>query len=127
VDVNDPVNLDKNKKHNIEIVVDRLIVRPGIQKRLTDSIETVLRLSNGILVVDVIGGKEMLLSQNFACTECNVSMEEITPRMFSFNNPYGACPECTGLGSLMRIDPDLVIPDKKLSLAQGAVRRQDGI
>jgi len=122
VDVNDPVNLDKNKKHNIEIVVDRLIVRPGIQKRLTDSIETVLRLSNGILVVDVIGGKEMLLSQNFACTECNVSMEEITPRMFSFNNPYGACPECTGLGSLMRIDPDLVIPDKKLSLAQGAVR-----
>jgi len=78
----DPVNLDKNKKHNIEIVVDRLIVRPGIQKRLTDSIETVLRLSNGILVVDVIGGKEMLLSQNFACTECNVSMEEITPRMF---------------------------------------------
>jgi len=97
-------------------------VRPGIQKRLTDSIETVLRLSNGILVVDVIGGKEMLLSQNFACTECNVSMEEITPRMFSFNNPYGACPECTGLGSLMRIDPDLVIPDKKLSLAQGAVR-----
>jgi len=84
VDVNDPVNLDKNKKHNIEIVVDRLIVRPGIQKRLTDSIETVLRLSNGILVVDVIGGKEMLLSQNFACTECNVSMEEITPRMFFF-------------------------------------------
>jgi len=100
VDVNDPVNLDKNKKHNIEIVVDRLIVRPGIQKRLTDSIETVLRLSNGILVVDVIGGKEMLLSQNFACTECNVSMEEITPRMFSFNNPYGACPECTGLALL---------------------------
>ncbi|WP_265444987.1 excinuclease ABC subunit UvrA [Acetivibrio straminisolvens] len=122
VDVNEPINLDKNKKHSIEIVVDRLIVRPGIQKRLTDSIETVLRLSSGILVVDVIGEKEMLLSQNFACTECNVSMEEITPRMFSFNNPYGACPECTGLGSLMRIDPDLVIPDKKLSLAQGAVR-----
>lgn len=104
VDVNEPINLDKNKKHSIEIVVDRLIVRPGIQKRLTDSIETVLRLSSGILVVDVIGEKEMLLSQNFACTECNVSMEEITPRMFSFNNPYGACPECTGLGSLMRID-----------------------
>jgi len=120
VDVNDPVNLDKNKKHNIEIVVDRLIVRPGIQKRLTDSIETVLRLSNGILVVDVIGGKEMLLSQNFACTECNVSMEEITPRMFSFNNPYGACPECTGLGSLMRIDPDLVIPDKKTFSGPGS-------
>ncbi|HOM01542.1 MAG TPA: excinuclease ABC subunit UvrA [Acetivibrio sp.] len=122
MDVNDPISLDKNKKHNIEIVVDRLIVRPGIQKRLTDSIETVLRLSNGILVVDVIGEKEMLLSQNFACTECNVSMEEITPRMFSFNNPYGACPECTGLGSFMRIDPDLVIPDKRLSLAEGAIR-----
>ncbi len=122
MDVNDPINLDKNKKHSIEIVVDRLIVRPDIQKRLTDSIETVLRLSSGILIVDVIGAKEILLSQNFACTECNVSMEEITPRMFSFNNPYGACPECTGLGSLMRIDPDLVIPDKKISLADGAVR-----
>lgn len=121
VDVNEPIELDKNKKHNIEIVVDRIIVKPNIQKRLADSIETVLKLSNGILVVDVIGKEEILFSQNFACTECGISMEELTPRMFSFNNPYGACPSCTGLGSLLKADPDLIIPNKKLSLKEGAI------
>lgn len=121
VDVNDPIDLDKNKKHNIEIVVDRLVVKPDIQKRLAESIETVLRLSNGILIVDVVGQKELLFSQNFACNDCGISIEELTPRMFSFNNPYGACPVCSGLGSLLKIDPDLVVPNKTLSLAQGAI------
>ncbi|HHW49242.1 MAG TPA: excinuclease ABC subunit UvrA, partial [Clostridiaceae bacterium] len=121
MDVNEEISLDKNKKHTIEIVVDRLIVRPGIQKRLTDSIETVLNLSGGILVVDVIGKQELLFSQNFACSDCGVSIEELTPRMFSFNNPYGACPTCSGLGTLMNIDPDLVIPDPSKSLAEGAI------
>jgi len=121
MDANDEINLDKNKKHTIEIVVDRLIVRPGIQKRLTDSIETVLNLSGGVLVVDVIGKRELLFSQNFACSDCGVSIEELTPRMFSFNNPYGACPKCGGLGTLMNIDPDLVISDPTKSLADGAI------
>jgi len=121
MDVNDEISLDKNKKHTIEIVVDRIIVRPGIQKRLTDSIETVLKLSGGILVVDVVGKKELLFSQNFACSDCGVSIEELTPRMFSFNNPYGACPTCSGLGTLMHIDPDLVISDPTKSLADGAI------
>jgi len=120
-EVDDEIKLDKNKKHNIEIVVDRLIVRPDIQKRLTDSIETVLNLSNGLVLVHVIDGEEILFSQNFACPDCGVSMEELTPRMFSFNNPYGACPECTGLGSLLYFDPDLIIPDKSLSLGEGAI------
>jgi len=121
VDIYDDIILDKNKKHNIEIVVDRLIVRPDINKRLTDSIETILNLSGGILLVDVYGKEEMLFSQNFACTDCGISIEELTPRMFSFNNPYGACPSCAGLGSLMKIDPDLVIPDRSKSLTEGAI------
>ena len=121
MDINEEISLDKNKKHTIEIVVDRLVVRPGIQKRLTDSIETVLRLSGGIVVVDVIGKEELLFSQNFACSDCGVSIEELSPRMFSFNNPYGACPACSGLGSLMKIDPDLVIPDPSKSIAEGAI------
>ncbi|MDQ2086300.1 excinuclease ABC subunit UvrA [Herbivorax sp. ANBcel31] len=121
MDVNDPIDLDKNKKHNIEIVVDRIKVKPNIQKRLADSIETVLKLSNGILIVDVVGKEELLFSQNFACNDCGISMEELTPRMFSFNNPFGACPNCTGLGALLKVDPDLVIPNKKLSLKGGAV------
>lgn len=121
MDVNEPIELEKNKKHNIEIVVDRIIVKPNIQKRLADSIETVLKLSDGVLIVDVIGKEEILFSQNFACTDCGISMEELTPRMFSFNNPYGACPSCTGLGSLLKVDPDLVIPNKKLSLKEGAI------
>ena len=121
MDINEEIKLDKKKKHTIEIVVDRLIIRPGIQKRLTDSIETSLNLSGGILVIDVMGKREMLFSQNYACTDCGISIEELTPRMFSFNNPYGACPTCTGLGVLLKIDPDLVIPDKTKSLADGAI------
>jgi excinuclease ABC subunit A len=121
-DVNEEITLDKNKKHTIEIVVDRLIIKPGIEKRLADSVETALRLSGGLLVVDVAGGSEMLFSQNFACTDCGISIEELTPRMFSFNNPYGACPMCSGLGTLLEIDPDLVIPDRTKSLAEGAIR-----
>jgi len=120
-DINDTVKLDKNKKHNIEIVVDRLIIRPDIVKRLTESIETVLRLSGGLLLVDVIGKEELLFSQNFACTDCGISIEELTPRMFSFNNPYGACPACTGLGVILKMDPDLIIPDKSKSLKEGAI------
>lgn len=121
-DINEPVELDKNKKHTIEIVVDRLVVRPDIHKRLADSLETVLRLSSGIAVVDVIGKEEMLFSQNFACSDCGISIEELTPRMFSFNNPYGACPTCSGLGTLLKIDPDLIIPDRSKSLADGALQ-----
>jgi len=121
MDVNDEINLDKNRKHTIEIVVDRLIVRPDIRKRLADSIETVLQLSGGLVVIDVIGKEELLFSQNFACSECGVSIEELTPRMFSFNNPYGACPTCSGLGVFLKIDPDLVIPDRSKSLDEGAI------
>lgn len=121
IDISSEISLDKNKKHTIEIVVDRLVIRPDIRKRLADSIESVLHLSSGILVVDVIGKEEMLFSQNFACSDCGVSMEELTPRMFSFNNPFGACPTCSGLGTLLKIDPDLVIPDKSKSLAEGAI------
>lgn len=121
-DINEDIVLEKNVKHTIEIVVDRLVVRPDIVKRLTDSIETVLNLSGGLLVVDVIGGQELIFSQNFACTDCGISIEELTPRMFSFNNPYGACPKCDGLGTLMKIDPDLVIPDRTKSIDEGAIR-----
>ena len=121
VDINDDIKLDKNLKHTIEIVVDRLIIRPNIEKRLTDSIETCINLSGGLLIVDVIGKEEMLFSQNYACADCGISIEELTPRMFSFNNPYGACPHCDGLGSLLKIDPDLVIQDKSKSLIDGAL------
>ena len=121
-DINETITLDKNKKHTIEIVIDRLIVRPDIHKRLTDSIETVLHLSSGILLVDVDGKEEMLFSQNFACNDCGISIEELTPRLFSFNNPFGACPVCSGLGTLMKMDPDLIIPDKTKSLADGAIK-----
>ncbi len=103
VDVHEDIKLDKNKKHSIEIVVDRLVVKPGIQKRLTDSIETVLRLSDGLLLVDVIGGEEILYSQNFACPDCGISVEELTPQMFSFNSPFGACPACSGWGFLKKL------------------------
>ena len=120
-DINDAINLDKQRKHTIEIVVDRLIIRDGIQKRLTDSLETVLRLSGGIAVVDVIDDREITFSQNFACADCGVSIPEIAPRMFSFNNPFGACPTCSGLGTLMKIDPELIFKDKSLSLSQGAL------
>ena len=121
MDINDEIKLDKKRKHTIEIVVDRLIVRPDIQKRLTDSIETSLNLSGGILVIDVIGKEEMLFSQNYACSDCGISIEELTPRMFSFNNPFGACHTCSGLGVLLKIDPDLVVQDRTKSLAEGAI------
>lgn len=121
MDINDEIQLDKKRKHTIEIVVDRLIVRPEIQKRLTDSIETSLNLAGGLLVIDVMGKEEMLFSQNFSCAECGISIEELTPRMFSFNNPFGACPNCGGLGTLMKIDPDLVIVDRTKALTEGAL------
>ncbi len=114
-------DLDKNKKHTIEVVIDRLIVRSDIQQRLTDSIETAMRLSGGLVVVNVIDGEDMLFSQNYACPDCGISIEELTPRMFSFNNPFGACPTCTGLGMLQRVDPKSVIPDDSLSFNQGAL------
>lgn len=109
-DLSEEITLDKNKKHNIEIVVDRLVVRDDIQSRLTDSLETAIGLTGGLVVVDVVDGEEMMFSQNYACPEHNISIEELNPRMFSFNNPFGACEKCTGLGTFMSIDPDLVIP-----------------
>lgn len=121
MDLGEEIKLEKNKKHTIEVVVDRLVVRPGIEKRLADSIETCLKLSGGILLVDVVEGGEMVFSQNFACVNCGISIEELSPRMFSFNSPYGACPNCNGLGSLMKIDPDLIIPDKNKTLREGGV------
>ena len=121
-DLSEEIKLEKNKKHNIEIVVDRLVIKEGITSRLTDSVETASAISGGIVIADVIGGKEMLFSQNYACPEHNISIEELTPRMFSFNNPFGACPKCTGLGVFRKIDPDLVIPNKELSIKQGAIK-----
>jgi len=113
--------MDKNKKHNIEIVVDRIIIKNDVRARLTDSIETALNLSGGLLLVDIQNHDAILFSQNYACPECGISMEELTPRMFSFNNPFGACPVCSGLGTLLKMDPDLVIPDRTKSLAEGAI------
>jgi len=115
------IQLDKNKKHNIEIVVDRLVIKEGIEKRLTDSIETIMQLTGGLLLVDVVDQEELNFSQSFACADCNINIDEIEPRTFSFNNPFGACPDCTGLGSRMKIDPDLVIPNPTLSLSEGAI------
>ena len=120
-ELTEKIELDKNQKHNIEIIVDRLVVKPGIEKRLTDSIETVLGLTNGLLLVDTMDGRTISLSSNFACPDCGISIEEIEPRSFSFNNPYGACLECTGLGYKMEFDPDLMIPDPTLSLNQGCI------
>ena len=120
-DLSEEIKLDKNIKHNIEIVVDRLIVKAGIERRLTDSIENVLALAEGLLVVDVIGGKPMNFSQSFSCPDCGISISEIEPRSFSFNNPFGACPECFGLGYKMEFDVDLMIPDKRMSINEGAI------
>ena len=120
-DLSEEINLDKNIKHNIEIVVDRLIVRPGIESRLTDSIESVFRLTDGILMVSVVNGEIFTFSQNFACPDCGISIAEIEPRSFSFNNPFGACPECYGIGYKMEFDEDLMIPDKSLSIDEGAI------
>ena len=121
-DLSEEIKLEKNKKHNIEIVVDRLAVSDSIKSRLTDSIETALRLSGGLTIADVPGGEEMLFSQNYACPDHGVSIGELEPRMFSFNNPMGACPTCTGLGTFMKVDPDMVIPNKNLSIREGAIK-----
>jgi len=120
-ELSEDISLDKNTKHNIEIVVDRLIVKPGIEKRLSDSIETVLELADGLLVVDTMDGKLLNFSQSFSCPDCGISIDEIEPRSFSFNNPFGACPKCLGLGYKMEFDIDLMIPDKKLSINEGAI------
>ena len=120
-ELTEEIPLDKNIKHNIEIVVDRLVVKPGIEKRLTDSVENVLNLAEGLLTVDVIGGEPINFSQSFSCPDCGISIEEIEPRSFSFNNPFGACPECYGLGYKMEFDIDLMIPDPSLSISQGAI------
>lgn len=120
-ELSEEIKLEKNNKHNIEIVVDRLVVKEGIEKRLTDSIENVLKLAEGLLQVDIIDGEILTFSQNFACSDCGISIDEIEPRVFSFNNPFGACPDCHGLGIKMEFDVDLLIPDQELSLIDGAV------
>jgi len=120
-ELTEEINLEKNIKHNIEIVVDRLVVKEGIESRLTGSIENVLELAEGLLQVDIIGGEQLNFSQSFACPDCGISVDEIEPRSFSFNNPFGACPVCFGLGYKMKFDPDLLIPDKSLSIMQGAI------
>ena len=121
-DLSEEIKLEKNKKHSIEIVVDRLVIREDIARRLTDSVEVASGLSGGLVIINVVGeDRDILFSQNYACEDCGVSIEELTPRMFSFNNPYGACPTCTGLGSQLKVDPDLIIPNKNLSILEGAI------
>ena len=134
-ELDEEIKLEKNKKHNIEIVVDRLIIRPDIQQRLTDSVETASGLSGGLVVINLLREEQdLMFSQNYACEDCGISIEELTPRMFSFNNPFGACPTCTGLGSQLKVDPELIVPDKSLSILEGAIQasgwnniRGDGI
>ncbi len=121
-DVEEEIKLDKNKKHNIEIVIDRLVVKEGLEKRLTDSLENALKLADGLVLIDVIGGKQMSFSESFACPDCGISVDEIEPRTFSFNNPFGACPECYGLGYKMEFDERLMIPDPSLSFNEGCVQ-----
>jgi excinuclease ABC, A subunit len=121
-DLSETIQLEKNKKHTIEVIVDRLVIHPSIHSRLSDSIETASSLSGGIIVINVAGGDDITFSQNYACPEHGISVEELTPRMFSFNNPFGACPKCTGLGVFMKIDPDLIIPDKSLSISKGGLK-----
>ena len=134
-ELDEEIRLEKNKKHTIEIVVDRLIIRPDIQQRLTDSVETASGLTGGLVVINLLREEQdLMFSQNYACEDCGISIEELTPRMFSFNNPFGACPTCTGLGSQLKADPDLIVPDKSLSILEGAIQasgwnniRGDGI
>ncbi|HEX3038746.1 MAG TPA: excinuclease ABC subunit UvrA, partial [Caproiciproducens sp.] len=121
-DLSETIKLEKNNKHTIEIVVDRLVIHSAIRSRLADSIETASSLSGGLIVVTTADGEDFTFSQNYACPEHGISVEELTPRMFSFNNPYGACPKCTGLGVFMKIDPDLIIPDKSLSINKGGLK-----
>ena len=119
IELTDDIDIDRNKKHNIEIIVDRLVIKDDIRSRLTESVETAFKYANNLVLIDVIGGKEMLFSQNYACPDCNISFEELTPRMFSFNNPFGACPDCLGIGYIMKMDEDLIIPDKDKTLYDG--------
>ena len=134
-ELTEEIKLEKNKKHNIDVVVDRLIVRPDVRQRLTDSVETASGLSGGLVIVNVLGDdRDILFSQNYACADCGVSIEELTPRMFSFNNPYGACPTCMGLGSQLKVDPGMIVPDGEKSILEGAIQasgwnsiRSDGI
>ena len=134
-DLSEEIKLEKNKKHNIEIVVDRLVVRSDVRQRITDSVETASGLAGGLVIANVLSeDRDILFSQNYACEDCGVSIEELTPRMFSFNNPYGACPTCTGLGSQLKVDPALIIPDENKSILEGAIQaagwnniRGDGI
>jgi excinuclease ABC subunit A len=121
-DLSEEIKLDKNKKHNIEIIVDRLVIKDDIARRLTDSVETAASLAGGIVIIDIVGqDRELMFSQNYACDDCGVSIEELTPRLFSFNSPYGACPSCTGLGTQLRVDPDLIIPNTALSILEGGI------
>ena len=121
-DLTEEIPLDKNKKHNVEIVVDRLVIKPDIARRLTDSVEVASNLAGGLVVINIVGeDRDILFSQNYACEDCGISIEELSPRMFSFNNPFGACPTCTGLGSQLKVDPDLIIPNKELSILDGAI------
>ena len=121
-DLSEEIKLDKNSKHTVEIVVDRLVISDTVRGRLADSIETALSQTGGLVVVDVIGGESMMFSQSYACPEHGISVEELTPRMFSFNNPFGACEKCTGLGTFMKVDPARVIPDKRKSIREGAIK-----
>lgn len=121
-DLSETIPMDKNKKHTVEVVIDRLVIKEEIRGRLADSVETATNLSGGLLIVDVVGKEEMLFSQNYSCPEHGVSIEELTPRMFSFNNPFGACPTCSGLAVFMKVDPKLIVPDEKLSIRQGAIK-----
>lgn len=121
-DLSENISLEKNKKHTIEVVVDRLVIRPDINSRLSDSIETASTLSGGLIVISIVNGEDITFSQNYACPEHGISIEELAPRMFSFNNPYGACPKCTGLGVFMKVDPDLIMPDKSLSINKGGLK-----
>ena len=120
-EVSESISLDKHKKHHIEVVVDRLVVEPKIASRLADSLETALKLTSGVVIVDITGEEERLYSAHFACVHCGISYEEPSPRMFSFNSPYGACPKCNGLGSIMKVDPDLIVPEPSKSIGEGAI------
>lgn len=121
-DLSEEIKLDKNKKHNIEIIVDRLVIKDDIARRLTDSVETAVNLAGGIVIIDIVGeGRELMFSQNYACDDCGVSIEELTPRLFSFNSPYGACQTCTGLGTQLRVDPEIIIPNQALSIMEGGI------
>ena len=119
--IDDKIELDKNKKHTIEILVDRLIVEPSMKERISESVELAMKLGDGLIIVHELNGEDHIFSENFACPKCNVSLEELTPRMFSFNSPFGACKKCEGIGTHMEVNPDLVVPDKNKSLVQGAI------